>query len=373
MASRAFVELCSWPNLLEAYRRASRGKRRTAAVAAFDFQAADRILELRSEMLGGEYRPGPYTHFFIHEPKRRKISAALFRDRVVHHALCNVIEPRFERVFVSDSYANRIGKGSHRAVQRLQQFTQAHRYVLRADVRQHFASIDHAILLDALGQHIGEDDIMALVRHILVSGEDALTDQYGTQFFPGDDLFAVFRPRGLPIGNLTSQFWSNCYLHSLDLFVKRELCCGAYLRYVDDFALFSDSKRTLWAWKRAIVERLAALRLTIHERSAQVAPVASGVPWLGFVVFPDHRRVKARKVRFASQRLRGRYAQYQRGKISFAEFDASVQGWINHVRYADTWGLRRHVLTPFLLKPGEGPKNIAPLRGAPVNSNPAVQ
>ena len=116
-------------------------------MAAFDFQAADRLLELQRELLRGDYVPGPYTHFFIHEPKRRKISAATFRDRVVHHALCAIVERRFERVFIPDSYANRIGKGTHRAVDRLQQFARRYRYVLRADIRQHFASIDHLILL----------------------------------------------------------------------------------------------------------------------------------------------------------------------------------------------------------------------------------
>ncbi len=328
-------------------------------MAAFEFQAADRILELRDELLRGTYRPGPYTHFFIHEPKRRKISAAQFRDRVVHHALCRIIEPRFERVFLPDSYANRLGKGGHRAVDRLQEFTRRYRYVLRADIRQHFASIDHAILLGALGNLIPEDDIMALIRLIVSGGEDVLADQYTMRFFPGDDLFATCRPRGLPIGNLTSQFWSNCYLHPLDLFVKRELCCRAYLRYVDDFALFSDSAQTLWEWKVAIRERLASLRLTMHETRAQVTPVAGGIPWLGFVVFSDHRLVKARKVRFSTRRLRARYEDYRAGAFSFAEFDASIGGWINHVRYADTWGLRRHVLEPFVLKRGDVPRGRA--------------
>lgn len=266
-----------------------------------------------------------------------------------------MIEPRFERVFIPDSYANRLGKGGHRAVDRLQAFARRHRYVLRADIRQHFASIDHAILLRALGERIPEDDIMALIQRVLAGGEDVLTDQYRMQFFPGDDLFAACRPRGLPIGNLTSQFWLNCYLHPLDMFVKRELGCRAYLRYVDDIALFSDSRQALWEWKTAIIERLGALRLTIHSTRAQVTPVAIGIPWLGFVVFADHRRVKGRKVRFASRHLRARYADYRAGIISFAEFDASVQGWINHVRYADSWGLRRHVLEPFVFKPDDTP------------------
>ena len=155
---------------------------------------------------------------------------------------------------------------------------------------------------------------------------------------------AACRPRGLPIGNLTSQFWSNCYLHGLDLFVKRSLRCPAYLRYVDDFALFSDSKRQLYRWKQAIVAFLQGLRLTVHERSAQVTPVTQGIPWLGFVVFQDHRRVKSRKVHDARRRLGERFEAWRQGPMSFAEFDASVQGWINHVRYADSWRLREQML-----------------------------
>ncbi len=264
----AFSRVASWENLLEAYRKASRGKRGGAAAATFEHRLADHLIELREELLSFRYRPGDYVHFRIHEPKARKISAAPFRDRVVHHALCNVIEPRFERRFVFDSYANRRGKGTHAALDRLQAFARRQSYVLRLDLVQHFASLDHAVLLETLRRVIPEDDVMGLVETILASGEGVLDDEYRMVWFPGDDLLAACRPRGLPIGNLTSQFWSNCYLDPFDHFVKRELRCRSYLRYVDDFALFSDSRSELWAWKRAIVERLASLRLTIHERSA---------------------------------------------------------------------------------------------------------
>ena len=192
---------------------------------------------------------------------------------------------------------------------------------------------------------------MALVDRVLASGAGVLDDEYEVVYFPGDDLFAACRPRGLPIGNLTSQFWSNCYLHPFDQFVTRELRCPAYLRYVDDFALFSDSERELWAWKRNIIERLARLRLTMHEHAAQVLPVASGIPWLGFVVYPTQRRVKARQVRSATRHLCERFDAYRAGGITFAELDASVKGWINHVRYADTWGLRRHVFRVLHFRP----------------------
>jgi hypothetical protein len=163
-------------------------------------------------------------------------------------------------------------------------------------------------------------------------------------WFPGDDLFAACRPRGLPIGNLTSRFWSNCYLDLFDHIVKREPHCPAYLRYVDDFVRFGDCKRALWSWKRTIVDRLARLRLTVHAEAAQVTPVAIGIPWLGFVVYPTHRQVRGRNVRDFTRRLRARWAAYCDGEISVAEFDAGVQGWINHARYADTWGLCEHVL-----------------------------
>jgi RNA-directed DNA polymerase len=232
--SRAFQDLTSLPHLLRAFERAARGKRRKSDVAAFEFRLMDNLVQLRRTLLDGSYRPGRYRHFFIHEPKWRKISAADFRDRVVHHALCSIIEPRFERVFLPDSYANRADKGTHRAVDRFQHFARRYRYVLRADIKQHFASIDHEILLGALRTRVPEPELLRLIALILASGQDALADQYDMVYFPGDDLLAACRARGLPIGNLTSQFWSNCYLHPFDLFVKRELGWRAYLRYVDD-------------------------------------------------------------------------------------------------------------------------------------------
>lgn len=350
-----FDQVVAWENLLLACRKAARGKRRHHAAAAFEHQLADHLLDLQRDLACGSYRPGGYVHFTIHDPKTRLISAAPFRDRVVHHALCQIIEPLFERRFIADSYANRVGKGTHRAVDRLQQFARRCRYVLRLDIVQFFPSIDHAILRATLTKVITDERVLQLVDAVIESGAGVLVDEYDMVYFPGDDLFAALRPRGLPIGNLTSQFWANCYLNPFDQFVKRELRCPAYLRYVDDFALFSDSKAQLWAWKQAIIERLARLRLTIHPGPAQVAPVDCGIPWLGFVVYPTHRRVKARNVVKFSRRLRARWAEYCAGDISFAEFDAGVQGWVNHVRYGDTWGLRRHVLgRPLLHPPADG-------------------
>ncbi|MEW5988576.1 MAG: reverse transcriptase/maturase family protein [Chloroflexota bacterium] len=304
---------------------------------------ADRLLAVQDELRNGSYQPGGYQHFTIHEPKRRLISAAPFRDRVVHHALCNVIEPLFEARFHPHSYANRVGKGTHRAIDQLQAYARRYRYVLRLDIVQHFPSLDHAVLKQELFRVLHDERVRWLIDVILQSGEGALAGEYDMVYFAGDSLLDYFRPRGLPIGNLTSQFWSNCTLNPLDWFVTRTLGCQAYLRYVDDFALFADSKRQLQLWRAAIIDYLAGLRLTIHETSAQVSPVEGGIPWLGFVVYPTHRKLKRRNVAQFRRRLEQNISLYRQGDITFAELDASVQGWINHVRYGDTWGLRNRL------------------------------
>jgi RNA-directed DNA polymerase len=338
-----FDQLCSWENLLLAYRRASRGKRGHANVAAFEYRLEGNLLALRQELRTRSYRPGAYVSFLIHEPKRRLISAAPFRDRVVHHALCNLIEPLFERSFVADSYANRVGKGTHRALDRCQAFARRYRYALQCDVQQFFPSVDHALLRGILARAIRDAEVMWLVDRILESGVGVLSKEYRMAWFPGDDLLAAHRPRGLPIGNLTSQFWANCYLNPFDHFVKRELRCRGYVRYVDDLLLFSDDKRALWEWREAVERRLARLRLTIHP-GAQPRPVAEGVPFLGFVVYPDRRRLKRRKGVHYARRFRALVRLYLEGEIPLEAVTASARGWANHARYGNTVGLRKAVL-----------------------------
>ncbi|NJM41150.1 MAG: RNA-directed DNA polymerase [Anaerolineae bacterium] len=228
-----------------------------------------------------------------------------------------------------------------------------YRYALRIDVVQHFPSLDHAVLRGEIIQVIEEDDVLALINLILDSGAGVLANEYTPVYFPGDDLFAIQRPRGLPIGNLTSQFWSNVYLNPLDWHVLRALGCppDGYLRFVDDMALFSDSKAELWAWRQAIVSKLAELRLTAHESEAQVTPTTQGIPWLGFVVYPTHRRLKRRNVLSFARKLDHNLDLYEAGRIPFAELDASVQGWIAHVDYGDTWGLREHLFSVYPIPP----------------------
>ncbi len=339
LAQVSFDAITRWENLLLAYRRAAAGKRGQSNVAAFEHRLEENLLLLQHQLRDRTYRPGPYSSFHIHEPKARLISAAPFRDGVVHHALCEIIEPVFERGFLHDSYANRIGKGTHRALDRCQHFARRFRYVLQCDIRQFFPSIDHSILASTLARRIADPGILWLVNRILESGRGVLTDAYDMVYFPNDDLFAAPRPRGLPIGNLTSQFWANVYLDPFDHFIKRELGCPGYVRYVDDLLLFGMDKRELWHWKAALKRRLWQLRLTIHPH-AQPRPVSEGIPFLGFVVFPDRRRLKRRKVVHFRRHLRSRIVAFRRGEISRAELTASFRGWEEHAGHGSTTALR---------------------------------
>lgn len=220
-------EVSDWDNLWAAFNTAARGKRRRPSASQFDLAVADRLIDLQAALRSQRWRPGAYRHFVIHEPKRRRISAAPFSDRVVHHALCRVIEPIFEAQFCQASYANRLGKGTHRALDHLQRAASRFRYVLRMDVVKHFPSIDHAILRSRLAQRIDDAAVMSLIDAILASGEGVDGHDVSPSYFDGDDLFAALRPRGLPIGNLTSQFWSNVMLDPLDWFAQRSAACAA--------------------------------------------------------------------------------------------------------------------------------------------------
>lgn len=337
-------ELASFENLYLAYLAARRGKRSRPGVNAYEFDAELRLLRLQERLEAGTYAPGGYRTFVVKEWKRRLISAAPFEDRIVHHALCRVIEPIWERRFIHDSFACRRGKGTLAALYRAQHFARGHSYVLPLDVRAFFPSMDHAILMSTLRRHLADARVLDLCATTLAGGKDVFAEEAAPALFPGDDLFALARPRGLPIGNLTSQFWGNVYLHPLDLFIKQDLRCHAYLRYCDDLLLFGDDKSALRAHGDAIRERIATLRLSLHEHRAQVAPVAAGFPFVGWTVYPDRLRLRRRNVVRFWWRYRLRLAALAEGEIDHDRLDATVQGWVGFTQHGTTKGLRRAIL-----------------------------
>jgi hypothetical protein len=267
----------------------------------------------------------------------------------VHHALCRVTDPIWEARFIHDTYACRPGKGTHRAIDRAQHFARAYPYVLQCDVHQFFPAIDHAILYQKLAHLIRDEDALWLIDSILQSGAGVLAPVYAMEWFPGDDLLAALRPRGLPIGNLSSQTWANVYLDSLDQYVKRELKCRAYLRYSDDFLLFHQDKAQLHAWKDAVQDHLNSLRLNLNWRRSTVYPTRTGIPFLGFRIFPTHRRLRADNVRLARRRLRRNRDAYHAGELSLDKYRESLLAWIAHASHGDTYQLRRQMMAEIVL------------------------
>ena len=346
-----FDQIASFQNLHESFRAARRGKRSKGEVARFEYDLERNLLDLERELHDGSYTPGEYTHFYIYEPKRRKISAAPFRDRVVHHALCRHIGPIWERRFIPTSYACRVGKGTHAALDKAQELARRHRYVLQADIVQFFPSIDHAILREMLAHRIGDVRVMALIDHILASGAGVLASEYTMQYFAGDDLFTGNeRPRGLPIGNLTSQFWGNVYLHELDVFVAQQLRTGAYVRYADDLLLFGDDKAHLHDHRAALTAQAANLRLVLHDRKTQIYPTATGIPFLGFRLYPTYRRLKRPNVIRFIRRTRRTLRAYADGVLPYDRVQSSINGWVAHAAHGNTYRLRaqllRGIITP---------------------------
>jgi retron-type reverse transcriptase len=333
--------LIAFPNLLRAARQAGRGKRFRPDVAHFHFNLERELWALHAELVGHTYRPGPYRSFTIREPKERLISAAPYRDRVVHHALVNVLEPIFERSFSFDSYACRKGKGTHAAVRRCQEFSRRHRYVFKADVRKFFPSLDHALLQAAVARKVKDPDVLWLTGLILAHGN---LQELVQEWFPGDDLFTpAGRRRGLPIGNQTSQFFANVYLDPLDHFLTDRLRLPGYVRYCDDFLVFADDKRQLAGVRQAVSAFLETLRLRLHPTKSVIFPTPQGITFLGYRVFRSHRELAKDNVWRFRRRLRAMQEQYARRQLSWADACCRIMSWIGHARQADTWRLRERL------------------------------
>ena len=347
---RLFDRLASFENLAAAYHAARRGKRASAEVARFEIEWEDELLGIRRDLLAGAYRFGPYREFTVVEPKERKISAAPFRDRVVHHALVRVLEPIYEPRFVHDTYACRKDRGTHRAVRRCQEFARRHPCVLKADIWKFYFTVDQEALLSILGRRVRDARVLTLVKEILAT-HDTGTEYY--QPFPGDDLFSPLRPRGIPIGNLTSQFFANVYLGELDAFAKRVLGVRAYVRYMDDVLLFADDRETLRRWRAALAHELIRLRLALHPTKCHVMSTAGGVPFLGFRVMPGRRLLLRSGVRRFVRRTRRQMRAVEAGQLEPAALTRSVRGWVAHAAFAESLGLRRAIF-PRLTWRGRG-------------------
>lgn len=279
--------------------------------------------------------------------KGGEISAAPYRDRVVHHAIHNIMEPIFDPTFIYDSYATRKGKGTHSAIDRFQYFAQKTKYVLKCDVRQYFPSIDRKILRELIERKIACRDTMWLIEKILDFSQNCDIGAKVASIHP-----SIHPERGIPIGNLTSQFFANIYLNGLDHFIKEKLSCRHYIRYMDDFVIFHDDKNFLWFVKREIQKYLETLRLSLHENKCRIFGTENGVPFLGLVIAKDWRRLKRENIIRFKRRMRKFQILHRRGDMSWSHIHQSIQSWIGHARHADTNRLRNLILPEFVFRKG---------------------
>lgn len=343
-----FEQIIAFDNLYFAAREALLCKRRKTAPAKFYLNLGKKLIELQEALISGTYKTGAYKTFYIYEPKKRLISAAPFVDRVVHHAICRVIEPLFDKSFIYDTYACRKGKGTHAAINRFTQFARRYRYALKCDIKKFFPSIDHEILKAQIRKRIGDEKLLQLIDMIIdhSNPQEAVHD-----YFPGDDLFTPYeRKKGLPIGNLTSQFFANIYLNRFDHYIKDDLGIKAYIRYVDDMVYFHDDISYLLDIHKTSQEYLNQFRMLLHPNKCHIFQTSKGIPFLGFIIFPDHRLVRRESVTRYKRRLKKMQKYYREGLIEPSSVRASVHSWIGHVKHGDSYGLRKKILGEIVFK-----------------------
>ena len=332
-----FNRICTFDNLHQAYLGARKCKRYRQEILQFSWNLEENLLQIQDELKNQTYKHGQYIKFIIQDSKKREIKAAPFRDRVMHHALCNIIEPIFDHGFIYDSYACRKNKGTHRAIKRLEKFLRsvAERerervdsrqqiYVLKCDISRYFASIDHKILLLIIKKKITDSKTLWLIKEIINSSFEQK---------PG---------RGIPIGNLTSQLFANIYLNALDQFVKHTLREKYYIRYMDDFLILDYNKKKLHLLKNQINQFLREkLKLEFHPQKANIFPANLGIDFLGYRIFGTHRLLRKSTVKRFVKRTRSYQKKLKENLMPEEKFNQSLQSWLAYAKFGNSWGLRR--------------------------------
>jgi RNA-directed DNA polymerase len=314
-----YQNLCSYESLEIAFRKARKRKTLKPYVLDFEKNLKNNLMELRTELLLHSYRPEPLKTFIVRDPKTRKISKSAFKDRVVHHALCNIIEPIFEKTFIHDSYANRKGKGTLKAVQRFDFFKRkvsrnntVKCYVLKADIRKYFENVNHEVLLDIISNKIKDSKVIRLAGIILANYN---SKEKGV---------------GMPLGNLTSQFFANIYLNELDQFVKNELKAEFYIRYVDDFVILNGNREFLEKCRYSIDRFLnEKLKIYLHPEKSKIFCLKQPIAFLGYRIFYHHKLLKKSNYR--------KFCRTFKEKLS----EQSLSGWLGYAMWANTYNLRR--------------------------------
>lgn len=333
MVEDLYFRICSYDNLLLAFKKARKGKTAKAYVLEFERELKHNLLQLRTELLFHAYKPIPLQSFIIHDPKTRKISKSAFRDRIIHHALCNVISPIFEKGFIHDSFANRIGKGAFKAIERFDIFQRIVSknysqkvFVLKADIKKYFDNVSHELLLSIIQKKISDKRVICLIRKILAN-------------------YCIQERRGMPLGNLTSQFFANVFLNELDQFVKHNLKAKYYIRYVDDFVILDRHPGILRQYMDEIRIFLNnKLALELHPDKSRIIPARQGIEFLGMRIFPHYKLLKKKNLGKFYRKLDLFYTDYEHKNTNYDIIYNSLEGWCAYATNANTYKLRTKIM-----------------------------
>jgi retron-type reverse transcriptase len=313
-----FEQVIHFDNLYYSSKKAMQGTGKTKSTTRFFFHLENELVDLQNELKNGSYQPGAYRSFTIYDPKERTISVAPFRDRVVHHAIVNILTPIYEKSFIHDSYATRPGKGTHLAITRAQKWVRRWQWYLKSDIEKYFENVDHDILMNILKKKLKERSLLELLEKIIRNVPDS---------------------KGIPIGNLTSQFLANVYLNPFDHELKDHKRVPAYLRYMDDFVLFSDSKDYLKSIKQYMEEYLSnQLALKIKQHVTCIHRCSHGLNFLGMRIFPGYIRVKRENRKKSLKKISDQLQTYEQQLTSEYFYDdpetiQSIECIISHMRY----------------------------------------
>jgi retron-type reverse transcriptase len=310
-------------NLRLAFLNARRGKSYSWEVRAFQADLDRNLLDLRRELLSGKVTVGEYRQFTIYEPKQRLITAGAFRENVLHHAILNCCHATFERKQIFDSYACRKGKGTYAALERAVTYTRRYDWYLKLDVRRFFPSIHHGVLREQLRRLFRDRALLAIFDRIIAAYADE----------PG---------RGLPLGNLTSQYFANHYLSGLDHAIKERLFCRAYARYMDDMVLWAHEKAELQR-ARAYITAYAEQRLRVKLKPAILNRTRRGLPFLGYRLFPYRRRLTHGSRKRFLRKCAEVERNYHSGLWDEATCQRRILPLLTYARWADTEALRKAV------------------------------
>lgn len=318
-------------NLTLAWRNARKNKTLHEDIAEFEKDTMKNLISLHYELKNKTYKPKPLITFVLRDPKTRVISKSNFRDRIVHHALILTTGRYFEKQFIYDSCANQIGKGNLFALKRFDYFASkvtnnftTNAFCLKADIRHYFEEVNHEVLLSMVRRRILDNDILWLIKQILNNN-------------PINSKIDNSSDCGMPLGNYTSQFFANVYLHDLDYFVKNILKIRYYIRYVDDFVILHHSAKQLVGWRIQINNFLKSkLKLELHSQKSRIISLSRGVDFVGFKSYYHYKLLRKRNIKS----IRRKIELFKNKIIGFSELFDSYHGWQAYARWASTYKLR---------------------------------